>query len=529
VNTSLCLKPNVQLEALIDQWYAWPHLIPPATAARNLTDRYLQIMDTYIGAPHIHAEALKDPNMAGGPFIDYGGKRVDEIRSLRDETKRTRKNLIELSDAFATLDHILRTSAMGFSLAPLYEKVPSILRGYVELVYDLSNNPSFRIIEPLLYKSHFYDPSAQSLMLSFTKGDERPFALSTPRFESRDNVHLRIPFNDEAAGELYKLRYESRPWGEIKEILNLSEEQEEVFHSFLTPEPPPMRSPYAGDGVRWRYFGHATMLIETKKVSLLFDPVLSYAYPSEIPRYTYQDIPDSIDYVLLTHNHEDHVLFESLLQIRNKVKNVVLPRNAAGSLQDPSLKLILQKLGFMNIIELGDMEVIPIDGGEIIGIPFFGEHCDLDVKAKIAYGVRIDGHSFLFAADSCNLEPHLYEHIKRDLGNFDTLFIGMECDGAPLTWLYRPLLTQRLDREMDESRRLVGSDYEQAMGIVSRFNFREVYVYAMALEPWLGHIRGLRPSPELRPIKESNRLVEECRRRGIVSERLFGKKEMALE
>ena len=60
----------------------------------------------------------------------------------------------------------------------------------------------------------------------------------------------------------------------------------------------------------------------------------------------------------------------------------------------------------------------------------------------------------------------------------------MECDGAPLTWVYGPLLGQRPTREMDESRRLNGSDFEQAVKIVQRFNFREVYVYAMSQEPW---------------------------------------------
>jgi hypothetical protein len=82
---------------------------------------------------------------------------------------------------------------------------------------------------------------------------------------------------------------------------------------------------------------------------------------------------------------------------------------------------------------------------------------------------------------------------------------------------------------MDESRRIVGSNFEQGMGIVDRFNFREVYVYAMGQEPWLGHIRGSRGTPQSKPIVESNRLVEACRKRGIISERLFGRKEMILE
>ncbi len=526
MNTPLYLKPNVQLEPLVDRWYAWSHLIPPATAARNLTERHLKIMDSYINAPQIHANAVKNPKMMGGPFIDYQGQRVDEIKSLRDETKRARRHLVEFSAAIADLDTLLRANAKGYSLAPLYEKVPSVLRGYVELVYDINNNPTFRIIEPLSYKSQYYDRSAQSLMLSFTKGDERPFVLSTPRLDEEGAVHLQMPFDNEIVDELFKLRKTPRSWDEIREMLDLSPDQAECFQSFLTPKPPKKRESYAGPGFRLRYFGHACILIEAKGLSLLFDPVLSYSYESDLLRYTYEDLPDSIDYVLLTHNHQDHVFFETLLQIRSKVKNIVVPKNVTGALQDPSMKYLLQYCGFKNVIEIADMESIPVESGEIIGLPFLGEHSDLDVKSKIAYMVRLGGRSILFAADSCNVEPKLYDHIHECVGDADTLFLGMECDGAPLTWLYGPLLVQRPERGMDESRRLNGSNYEQAKDIVGRFNFREVYVYAMGQEPWLSYVMSLKYTPQSRPIVESDRLVEECRSRGIVSERLFGRKEI---
>src|ERR1700733_12099540 len=103
-NEKLYLRQNVQVEPLIDHWYAWPHLIPPATAARNITERHLKIMDSYIHAPQIHANAVKNPKMLGGPFIDYGGKRVDEIRALRDRIRQERAELIEFSAALAALD-----------------------------------------------------------------------------------------------------------------------------------------------------------------------------------------------------------------------------------------------------------------------------------------------------------------------------------------------------------------------------------------------------------------------------------------
>lgn len=525
----LYLRPNVQVEPLIDHWYAWPHLIPPATAARNITERHLKIMDSYINAPMIHANAVKNPKMLGGPFIDYDGKRVDEIRALRDRIRKDRAHLIELSAALHSLDGMLRETARGYSLQPLYQNIPGILRGYVELVYDLNNHPSFRLIEPLLYKSRFYDRSQQSLMLSRISSDDRPFVLSTPRLESGDSLHLRLPFDSPLVDDLFRLKSTPRPWHEIKEMLQIRDSQDDLVQSLLTTEPPLPYAPYQGPGVRWRYFGHACILIESQGVSMLFDPVLSYTYESSTSRYTYLDLPDSIDYVLITHDHQDHILFETLLQIRHKVKNIVVPRNNRGHLQDPSLKLLFENCGFKNVIELNELEEIQAGNVRITGLPFLGEHADLDIHTKMAWLVRIGPHSMLFAADSCNIEPKLYEHLHQEVGDIDALFLGMECDGAPLSWLYGPLLTQKLERAMDESRRLAGSNYEQGMQIVDCLHCREAYVYAMGQEPWLNYVMSIKYTDQSRPIIESNKLIRACQERGITAERLYGEKEILIE
>lgn len=525
----LYLRQNIQVEPLIDHWYAWPHLIPPATAARNITERHLKIMDSYVSNPQIHANAVKNPKMLGGPFIDLGGQKVAEIRELRERIRRERAHLLELSAAVGLLDGLLRDNASGHSLHPLYPRVPDILRGYVELVYDLNNHPSFRLIEPLLYRSKYYDCTQQSLMLSLTSSDDRPFVLSTPRLESEDSLHLRVPFADEIVDELFQLKSIPRQWTEIRDLLRVAPEQEKLLRSLLTMEPPPKYQSYEGNGVRWRYFGHACILIESQGVSMLFDPVLSYTYESSISRYTYLDLPETIDYVLITHDHQDHVLFETLLQIRHKVKNIIVPRNGGGQLQDPSLKLLLENSGFRNVHEFSEMETVGAANVSITALPFLGEHADLDIKTKMAWLVRIGPHTLLFAADSCNVEPRLYEHLHREIGDVDALFLGMECDGAPLTWLYGPLLTQRVDRAMDESRRLSGSNCEQGMHIVNCFNCKEAYVYAMGQEPWLNYIMSIKYTAESRPIVESNRLIEKCKERGIIAERLFGEREILIE
>jgi L-ascorbate metabolism protein UlaG (beta-lactamase superfamily) len=525
----LYLKPNVQVEPLVNSWYAWPLLIPPATLARVMSQWHLRIMTSYVTSPEVHASAAKNPKLLGGPFIDMDGKRVDKVRALLDHTNTECAALLALSTAIADLDQMLRTHAKGHSLQPLYERIPGVLRGYVELFYNRDNHPSYRLIEPLLYASGYYDRSLQSLMLSLTTGDDRPFVMSTPRVPGPGLVEWRAAFDDDRVDWLFRLTREPQPWSVIKDVMGLPDAEDETLRSLLTPEPPPPYRRYRGAGVRWRYFGHACILIETATVSLLFDPVLSYTYESGISRFTYADLPDRIDYVFITHNHQDHILFETLLQLRHRIGTVVVPRNGSSELQDPSLRLLLRNIGFSNVIELGELETLAFDGGSVVGLPFLGEHADLNVRTKIAYLVHLLGHSLFFAADSCNIDPTLYQRLHAVVGDIDALFLGMECDGAPLTWLYGALLTKPLERAMSESRRLSGSDCAQALDIIERFHCRDVYVYAMGQEPWLNYVMSIKYTEESRPIVQSNQLIEECRRRGICSERLFGEKEIFLE
>jgi len=174
------------------------------------------------------------------------------------------------------------------------------------------------------------------------------------------------------------------------------------------------------------------------------------------------------------------------------------------------------------------MEEIAFDQGSITALPFLGEHGDLNVLSKAAYLLRLDNHKLIFAADSCNISPEMYRHVHREVGNVDALFVGMECDGAPVSWIYGPLLTQRLERDKDHSRRLAGSNYDRAMAIVEQFHCKEVYVYAMGQEPWLNHVMSIKYTEQSNPIIQSNRLIETCLSRGITAERLFGEKEILL-
>lgn len=528
----LYLRQNIQVEPLVNFWYAWPYLISPVTTAMMIANSQNRIMESYIQAPELHEEALKKPEFLGGPFIDFEVRQVDAIKKLMHSTNTKCSNLLELVASIKDLNNLLK-KADGYTLEPLYLEIPDLLKGYVELVYDLNNIPTFRLIEGLFYESDFYIDHCQSVLLTIIEQDYRSFVFSTPRLPQKNQILINLSFNSLFYDKLFEMKNTSQTKDYIIGLLdilpNKDEINEELFLSFFTEysqSTQRLTTNLAEDNVSIYYFGHACLLIESKNCTILIDPIISYKYENGIERYTYSDLPDKIDYLLITHAHIDHVLIEHLLQLRYKVKTVVVPKSGVGVLQDPSLKLFFKNIGYNNVVEIDDLETIEVAGGSITGIPFFGEHGDLNIQTKKAYIITQNCKTILCAADSNNIEPKVYTHVQKKFDNIDVIFIGMECDGAPLSWMYGAILPSKLHRNMDQSRRLNGSDYNKAIDLVNQFNCKQAYVYAMGQEPWLNYVTTVKYYPDSKPILESDKFVEECKKRGITSERLFGKKEI---
>jgi L-ascorbate metabolism protein UlaG (beta-lactamase superfamily) len=522
------LKQNVIVEPLINRWHAWSYLLPPHVASMFLVNSHLKIMRSFVNSPQAHVSASRNPEMRGGPFINYPASKVNDIKRLLDKTTGEEADLVDLGQAIGTLHQLLEKEGTGHSLETLYQKIPDVLKGYVELTYDLGHRPSIRFIEGLLYKSGYYKTSRQSVELSLGSEVERPFAFSSPRLDYKGSLSLSIPFSRPELDDLMRMRYSPGALEEIGEKLGVASGEEPRFSAFFTDQAIPPKAPPAADGVRIRYFGHASVLIEANGVNVLTDPLISYGGDGHTPCYNYMDLPERIHAVLITHHHQDHCALETLLQLRHKTGAIIVPRSGGGNLADPSMKLALENIGFRNVTEIDEFETISLGAQSVTGLPFLGEHGDLGVRTKMAYLVRIGRKSVMLVADSNNLEPKLYEHIHSIVGSVDILFLGMECDGAPMSWAYGPLFINPPSRGMDQSRRLNGSDCRKGLALIDRLKPARVYVYAMGQEPWLNFITSIQYTKESRPIVESDRLVQECVARGIESERLFGRKEILL-
>ena len=518
------LRPDVIIEPLVDGFYAWMLTVAPVQAAMNLAYVQIPLLESYLQSPQVHIKASQNPELRGGFFVNIPASRSGEVRDLVARIKRERKEMLDFATAVSEADEIVRLGATGFDLTPLYTKVPEALSGLVEIVYDTGNQPSVRFIEPLVYESSLYTEDRQSVQLSLETGAERPFILSTPRLSSPDVLDLSIPFRHPGLEELFRSRVKPTTLARLREALELSDDEAVQLDSLLRGKPDLASDRHIDDGARIRYFGHACLVLQTPEGAVVTDPWVS-SDAAATDRFTYRDLPDYIDLVLITHGHQDHIVLETLLQLRGRVGAVVVPRCSRGSLADPSVALYLSHLG-LPVVEVDDFSEVEFPGGKVTATPFLGEHADLDIRAKSTYCIQFAGRTVFVGADSSGISPALYRHIRARVGQVDMAFLGMECAGAPLTWLYGGLLTRPVTNRMSDSRTLSGSNAAQASAIMTELGAREAYVYAMGEEAWLvSHIMATSYNEDSYQLKQVDEFMAWCTANGIKSGHLYGQHE----
>jgi len=525
------LREDVYVDPLINNWYAWANLVAPITYAMYMTRTHRRLMNSFVKNAELHILAHQDPELAGGgEFVDCSLEQLDQVKALLARYDSEFAIYGQLANAVKELDTLVKQHKSGETIEPLYEKIPDLLKGYVELFMDLFHQPSYRLIEGLLYRSPYYNENLQSVSFGIlAHAKARPFVLSTPRLPDDKHLHVKVPFRSDWLDTLFRTRTTPVSLEDIGGLFDgVTMEGGLAPRDLFTTAKPVSRHAAVGSGVRLQYMGHAGFLIESAECSILIDPVLANRTEENADKtYAHADLPDVIDYLCITHNHADHINIESLLQIRHKVRKVLVPKNNGGTLADPSLRLLLKEIGF-NVMEVDDVEVIPVASGRIISIPFLGEHGDLNIRSKSAWFFELDGKKIYAGADSSNLEPRMYKFLHQITGDLDVLAIGMECVGAPYTWLYGALTTEIIAKNIKESRRLNGSDFAKAAMMADSFHPKHMLIYALGMEPWYGYFMGLEYSDDSEQMIQSSKMVAHCQSINLPVERLCGKYALAL-
>ena len=481
------------LEPLIGHYPAWLQLVSPVPSALRLAKTQLPTLRSFLEEPAAHASGAGHPATRGGPFVDCPEEDLPLMEQLTRELS-AQTELIDLANQVGELDLVVESGVDGSDLHQLYERVPEKLRGYVELLYDSHHRPRVRYREALLYKSPWSTRTRESVYLTLAEGDDRPFIISTPRLSTKRGVVVPLHFDSDAVDLISRSRQTPVRYGDLMDSLGMNGHSDQLVRSFWSPAECAAPAPPWTVGPRIRYFGHACLVMETEATSIVIDPFIS-PQPGH-DRYSLADLPERIDYCLITHGHADHFVLETLIAIRHKIGTIVVPKNLSGEIFDPSLKLCLQQAGFTRITEVEDGDSIALGDGEIVAWPFSGEHGDLAIGAKTTYLVRLGDRSILVGADTRGGHPGLHEILSRAYGPIDDIYLGMECQGAPLTWMYGPLFPEVVDRRISLSRRLNGSNMTEAIELIGSLGARRIFVYAMGEEPWLQHVMTTNYTPD---------------------------------
>jgi len=161
----------------------------------------------------------------------------------------------------------------------------------------------------------------------------------------------------------------------------------------------------------------------------------------------------------------------------NKIKNIIVPGTRAQT-GGPQPEEMFANIGFYNVSEIDEMETIRFEGATITGVPFTGEHSDLNILTKSCHLVQIGGFKLLFMADSRIMEPALYRHIHAQTG-----------DAALFSWVWnamgafvlaiRPLVYQEDTKGPEWQPEIVRFGLRKGMSLIEIFQPKETYVYAM--------------------------------------------------
>jgi L-ascorbate metabolism protein UlaG (beta-lactamase superfamily) len=519
---SVFLRPEAKMEPLFCRWYVWTHMVPPAQRAMNIAFRLVPLLKSFTQNPAVHFAASQDKKLFGGPFVHLGSGDIEAAKLLLGQMQLECGPLLKLASEIKEFDTSLQRAANGFSLSEFYLNLPDSLRGLVELSYDLNNHPKIRLHEELVY-DEFFKQGRFELLLTLRPEADRRFFMSTPRLTERESMSFSVDLDDARIDRLARMRTSSDSFQDVAKSLAVREEDLAALRQFFTSVAPRrVAAEYLGQGVRVRYFGHACVLIQSASVSILLDPMFASESAAADGRLTLADLPEKIDYLVISHGHQDHCAPEMLIQIRHRVGCAIVPSNNGGSLCDPSLSLLLQRLGLKDVRTMDPFSKVGFVGGSITALPFPGEHVDLDIHSKQGIQIEIEGRLLVFLVDSDCWDPILFRRIARRIGRQpDALFLGMECHGAPLSWLYGPLLTKAISRRDDESRRLSGLDSQQASKVIAELSPKQVYVYAMGQEPWLRYIMGLEYTKDSVQLKEVNSLLAICKSLNIPAKNLY--------
>lgn len=500
--------------ALSSAWTA--ELFNMAPLVRSLTLCYRDVpgLEHLLGAINGWRDDQPEDTSPETQFARRWVQRKPALEALLAQITQERAAELKSAEEVSAFLNLLRTRAPADRIEPLYAQLPSALRGRTELGYGNLGGPLLRYFERIAYATD--DASAHQSLLLFAREQDGQDAERAPVLNREEDLRWKRPLADPQLDQLFSLSLKPAPAEQVVELLGLKSAQDPRLSRLFSSSPVPKAQPWKNEQLRVRYFGHACVLVEYGGISILVDPLIPGRTLQPGPeRFSFEELPERIDYVLITHGHMDHFHLSTLLRLRHRIGCLVVPRNPGLQLGDPSLKLLAQSLGFAQVQELDVLESVKAGPLEMVAVPFLGEHGDL-LLAKSSWLVRSPKQTLLFAADSKCLDERLFQDVRQVVGAVDTVFVGTCSLGNPVHAYYPQLFAGHPPSEALDTRLTDGASAEEASRLLQSLKASRVVVYALGLESWIHDLIGGTPPPMLAHYRqEAQKLLSLARAAGV--------------
>jgi L-ascorbate metabolism protein UlaG (beta-lactamase superfamily) len=199
------------------------------------------------------------------------------------------------------------------------------------------------------------------------------------------------------------------------------------------------------------WFGHSSYLIHADGINILVDPVFSgYASPFSFyikafkgaDVYKVADFPP-IDWIILTHNHYDHLDYGTLRALSQKTKAYIMPLAVSKDVKGLNIKQEqITELNWWQSMELNQ-------GITITATParhFSGRGMRRNLSLWTSYVLQINGYKIFIGGDS-GYDQH-FKEIGNQYGPFDIALL--ECGQYNKMWPYIHSMPEELVTEASD-------------------------------------------------------------------------------
>lgn len=193
------------------------------------------------------------------------------------------------------------------------------------------------------------------------------------------------------------------------------------------PEAPPLLAELQqkSQAARFIWFGHSTLLLDIDGLRLLIDPVFSnHAFPLPLlikrfqaPALALTQIPD-IDAVLISHDHYDHLDYDSIQQLKDQNIEFFTPLGVNAHLEAWGVAANkIHSLDWWQSLNFNGLQLTAAPAQHFSGRSFGKRNQTL----WCSWAIKGQQQNLYFSGDS-GYSPH-YQAIGQRLGPFDLTFL----------------------------------------------------------------------------------------------------------